>query len=111
MARSVRKYLHLRMRVCYTIIQTNIEVDAKMEENLKNLDLSAHSVRFVEEKISPDIVCKLSIEDFHNLGINDRNAIMSLRIACSTFGSYYTPKRRCRINKFVIPKIFLKKID
>ena len=83
MARSVRKYLHLRMRVCYTTIQTNIEVDAKMEEILKKLDLSVHSVRFVEEKISPDIVCKLSIEDFHNLGINDRNAIMSLRTACS----------------------------
>ena len=87
-----------------------MEVDAKMEEILKKLDLSAHSVRFVEEKISPDIVCKLSIEDFHNLGINDRNAIMSLRIACSTFGSYI-PRRSCHTNKFVIPKIFLRKFD
>ena len=49
-----------------------MDVDAKMEEILKKLDLSAHSVRFVEEKICPDIVWKLSIEDFHNLGINDR---------------------------------------
>ena len=73
------------MRVYYTIIQTNMEVDAKIEEILKKLDFSAHSVRFVEEKISPDIVCKLSIEDFYNLGINYRNAIMSLRIACSTY--------------------------
>ena len=94
MARSVCKYLHLRMRICYTMIQTNMEVEAKMEEILKKLDLSAHSVRFVEEKISPDIICKLSIEDFHNLGINDRNAIMSLRIACSKFGSNI-PKRSC----------------
>ena len=83
-----------------------MEVDAKMEEMLKKLDLSAHSVRFVEEKISPDIVSKSSIEDFHNFGINDRNAIMSLRIVCSTFGSY-TPKRGCHTNKFIIPKIFL----
>ena len=80
-----------------------------MEEILKKLDLSAHSVRFVEEKISPDTVCKLSIEDFHNLGINDRNAIMSLRIACSTFGSY-TPKRGCHTNKFVVPQIFLENL-
>ena len=109
MARSVRKYLHLRMRVYYTIIQTNMEVDAKMEEILKMLDLSAHSVKFVEEKIFPYIVCKLLIEDFHNLGINDRNTIMSLRIACSTFGSY-TPKRGCHTNKFVIPKIFLENL-
>ena len=108
MESSVRKYLHLRMRVYYTIIQTNIEVDAKVGEILKKLDLSAHSVRFVEEKISPDIVYKLLI-DFHNLGINDRNAIMSLRIACSTFGSY-TPKRGCHTNKFVIPKIFLENL-
>ena len=83
-----------------------MEVDAKMEEILKKLDLSAHSVRFLKEKISRDIVCKLSIENFHSLGINDRNAIMYLRIACSTFGSY-TPKRGCHTNKFVIPKIFL----
>ena len=66
MARSLHKYLHLRMRVYYTIIHTNMEVDVKMDEILKKLDLSAHSVRFVKEKISPDVVCKLSIEDFHN---------------------------------------------
>ena len=109
MARPVRKYLHLCMRVCYTIIQPNIEVDAKMEEILKKLDLSAHSVRFVEEMISSDILCKLSIEDFHNFGINDRNAIISLRTACSTFGSY-TPKRGRHTNKFVILKIFLENL-
>ena len=84
-----------------------MEADAKRKEILKKLDLSAHSVRFVKEQISPDIVCKLSIEDFHNLGINDCNVIMSLRIGCSTFGSY-TPKRGCHTNKFVIPKIFLE---
>ena len=48
----------------------DIEVDAKMEEILTNVELSAYSVRFIKEKISPDILCKLSIEDFHNLGIN-----------------------------------------
>ena len=86
-----------------------MEVDAKMEEILKKLDFSAHSARFVEEKISPDTVCKLSIEDFHNLGINDRNAIMCLGIACSTFGSC-TPRRGCHTNKFVILKIFLENL-
>ena len=84
-----------------------MEVDAKMEEIFKKLDLSAHSVRFAKEQISPDILCKLSEEDFHNFGINDRNAIMSLRIACYTFKSY-TPKGGCHTNKVVIPKIFLE---
>ena len=109
MARSVRKYLHIRMRVYYTIIHTNMEVDVKMEEILKKLDLSALSVRFVEEKNSPDIVCKLLIEGFLKLGINNRNAIMSLRIASSTFVSY-TPKRCCHTNKLVISKIFLENL-
>ena len=86
-----------------------MEVDAKMAEILKKLDLSAHSVRSVDEKISPDIVCKLSIKGFHNLGFKDHNTIMSLRIACSTFGSY-TLKRDCQTNKFVIPKIFLENL-
>ena len=86
-----------------------MDVDAKIKEILKKSDFSAHSVRFVEEKISPDIVWKLSIEDFHNLGINDRNAIMCLRIACSTFGSY-PPERGCHTNKFAFPKIFLENL-
>ena len=86
-----------------------MDVHAKIEEILKKSDFSAHSVRFVEEKISPDIVLKLSIEDFHNLGINDRNAIICLRIACSTFGSY-PPERGCHINKFAFPKSFLENL-
>ena len=79
-----------------------------MESILKKLDFSAHSVRSVKGKIFPDIICKLSIEDFHNLGINYSNAILSLKIACCTFGSY-TPKRDCHTNKSVIPKIFVEK--
>ena len=79
------------------------------EETCANIYIFTHGVRFVEEKISPDIVCQLSIEDFHNLGINDRNAIMSLKIAASTFGSY-CPKRGCHTNKFVISKIFFENL-
>ena len=83
--------------------------DAKMEEILKKLDLSVHSARFVKKKISPDIVCKLSIKNFHNPGINDRNATIALTIACSTFDSY-TPKKGSHTNKFVIPQIFLENL-
>ena len=49
------------------------------------------------------------VEDFHNLGSKDRNTIMSLRIACDTFGSY-TSQRGCQTNKFVIPNIFLENL-
>ena len=53
-----------------------------MDDVLKKLGLSDHRARFIEEKISTDIVCYLSIEDFLKLGLTDRNAIMSLRIEC-----------------------------
>lgn len=77
---------------------------------MKRLDVSLHRVGYVKEKVYTDIICKLSIiEDFHNLGINDRNAIMALRIAYSTFGSY-TPKTGCHTDKFVIPKTFLENL-
>ena len=67
---------------------------------MKRLDVSLHRVGYVKEKVYTDIICKLSIiEDFHNLGINDCNAV-SLRITCLTFGSY-SPERGCH-------KIFLE---
>ena len=59
--------------------------DNKINDVLKKLGLSNHGARFVEEKISTDFFCYLSIEDFLKLGLADRNAIMSLRIKCSTF--------------------------
>ena len=43
-----------------------------MEDVLKKLGLSDYRARFVEEKISTDIVCYLSIDDFLKLGLTDR---------------------------------------
>ena len=47
--------------------------------------------------------------DFLKLGLADRNAIMSLRIECSTFG-LCTPPRAVETNKFVIPKILIENL-
>ena len=79
--------------------------DNKMNDVLKKLGLADYRAKFVEEKISTDIVCYLFI-DFLTLGLADRNAIMSLRIECSTFG-LCTPQRAVGTNKFVIPKILI----
>ena len=81
----------------------------KMDDVLKKLRLSHHRARFVEEKISTDIVCNLSIEDYLKFGLTYRNAIMFLRIECSTFG-LCTPQRAVRTNKFVIPKILIENL-
>ena len=80
-----------------------------MDDVLKKLGLSDYRARFVEEKISTDGVCYLSIEDVLKLGLTDRNAIMSLRIECSTVG-LYTPQRAVGTNKFVIPKILIENL-
>ena len=80
-----------------------------MDDVLKKLGLSDHRAGFVEEKISTDIVCCLSIEDFLKLGLTDRNAIMSLRTEGSTFG-LCTPQRVVGTNKFVIPKILIENL-
>ena len=42
--------------------------------------------RFEEEKISPDIVCQLSLHELKELGLQSRSEITTLRIACVTFG-------------------------
>ena len=83
--------------------------DNKMDDVLKKLGLSDHRARLIEEKILTDIVCYFSIEDFLKLGLTCRNAIMSLRIECSTFG-LCTPQRAVGTNKFVIPKILIENL-
>ena len=67
----------LHMREKYYCTKTNI-ADNKIDGVLKKLGPSDHRARFVEEKISTDIVCYLSIEDFVKLGLTDRNAIRPL---------------------------------
>ena len=81
----------------------------KMDDIRNELGLSDHRARSIVEKISTDIVCYLSIEDFLKLGITDRNAIMYLRTECSTFG-LSTPQKAVGINKFVIPKILIENL-
>ena len=78
-----------------------------MDNVLKKLSLPAYRVRLVEEKVLTNIVCYLSIEDFLKLGFSDRNAVMSLRIECLTFG-LCTPQMAVRTNKFVITKVLVK---
>ena len=78
-----------------------------MENVLKKLCLPAYRVRIIEEKILTNIVCYLSKEDFLKLGFSDRNAVMSHRIECLTFG-LCTPQVAARTNKFVITKVLVK---
>ena len=61
--------------------------------------------KFDDEDISPDIIPKLSLREFQELGITDRGVIMKLRTKCVVFGSFSpATTRTCGAPKFIIPK-------
>ena len=57
-----------------------------MDEVLRRLNLDHLVENFKEQKISPDIVCILSSQDLEILCITSKQYVMSLRIACLTYG-------------------------
>ena len=81
-----------------------------MYQVLEKLKLGCFIDKFKEQKISPDIICKLSLQEFAMLGINNQQDIMALQIACSTYGeklpamlySFYGA------HQFLIPKSVLE---
>lgn len=81
-----------------------------MDEVLRKLKLDDLIDNFEAQKISPDIVCKLSSQDLEILGLTNKQDIMSLRIACSTFGEGNPTKIRsnCGAPRFFIPKSVLE---
>ena len=62
---------------------------------------------FEEEKITPDIICLLSPQDFAQLGLTDRSKIMELRTLCVHFSNIVLIKD-CK--KFFIPKDTLESL-
>lgn len=81
-----------------------------MDEVLEKLKLGRFIDKFKEQKISPDIICKLSLQEFAMLGINNRQDIMALRIACSTYGEKPPAMLYsfCGAPQFLIPKSVLE---
>ena len=57
-----------------------------MEEILEKLGIERCIPNFVEEKITPDHVCKLSAYDFELLGLRNRADMMRLGGECVKFG-------------------------
>ena len=66
----------------------------KMESILASLNLSGLINSFCQQKITPDIVCKLSRYDFLSLGVSDQSDMMKLRTARVNFGSKQPVKDR-----------------
>ena len=58
-----------------------------MAKILHEISLSEFAESFQREKITPDIVPKLSLEDFLKLGLTNRAKILNLRTKCCFYGS------------------------
>ena len=83
-----------------------------MEEILEKLGIERCIPNFVEEKITPDYVCKLSAYDFELLGLRNRADMMRLGGECVKFGGEQPSKTRssCGVPRFQIPKSVLENL-
>ena len=61
--------------------------DQLIEKVLEDLNLQMFCDRFKAEKITPDIVCKLSAHEMEALGISSRADMMRLRTECVKYGT------------------------
>ena len=59
----------------------------EMKTVLQSLNLENLIPNVLAEKISPCIVCKLSLHEFHALGVLSSTDIMRLRTKCISYGS------------------------
>ena len=83
-----------------------------MVDVLEKLGLRQFISKFLEEEITPYIVCKLSLYEFRFLGIVDTSDIISLRAYCSKYG-IYTPQKlssQSGAPKFNIPNYMLENL-
>ena len=67
---------------------------------------------FQREKVTVDQICKLSSEEMELLGLNDRNAMMNLRLQCLNYGSNPPPRKpgtqACGAPEYLISKSVLE---
>ncbi|CAB4042126.1 tRNA (uracil-O(2)-)-methyltransferase, partial [Paramuricea clavata] len=81
-----------------------------MSSVLEKFNLGCHIEKFREEKITPDIVCHLSLYEFNKLGINNVSDVMALRIECAKYGIGKPTSQRDEFGnlKYEIPKEVLQ---
>ena len=88
----------------------NPYLQSEMKNVLEKLGLGSLSQRFLNQKVTPDIVCMLSLYEFHELGVNTTSEIMALRMECTKYGSVKPVQTRKDGDnaKFEIPKEVLE---
>ena len=80
---------------------------SEMSSIPKELNLGQTIFPFENEKITPDIVCKLSSTDLGSLGLSSRRD-MNLRMECSKYG--VQKPTRCSEGRNASPSYFIPKV-
>ena len=81
-----------------------------MSNILEKMSLGYVSQRFIDENITPDIVCMLSLSELNRLGLRNHSEIMALRIECIKY-SGGQPLKSQDLNahvKYEIPREILE---
>ena len=83
-----------------------MQISTAMSGVLEKLHLGHHNEKFTVEEITPDIVCHLSLYEFHQLGIINVRDVMALRIECIKYGVRTPISQRDEFGdlKYEIPK-------
>lgn len=85
-----------------------VDINEEMSYVLKKLQLTQFIPVFLTEKITADVVCKLSLQEFRQLGVIHNSDIMKLRTECAKYGSY-CPKMCKKSNDVGAPKFAISK--
>ena len=67
--------------------------EMEMSSVLQRLNLKLFAKKFDVEKITPDLVGKLPLDEFKKLGMQNCNNIMALRLECTKYRSEKPQKK------------------
>ena len=68
------------------LVSNNFQMEEEMETVLRKVGLEACLQNFLNERISPDLVCKLSMPELNMLGVYNSSDMMKLRTECIKYG-------------------------
>ncbi|KAL3841724.1 hypothetical protein ACJMK2_019830 [Sinanodonta woodiana] len=79
---------------------------------LKKVGLEEYAGNFDKLKVSPDIVCFLSAQELHELGLSRKEEMVKLRMECIKYGANRLQRRSNKSGppEFVIPKCILQNL-
>ena len=67
--------------------------DEKLSSVLKKCNLTHLLKHFQADKITTDLICQLSMSDFHSLDVTNASDVMALRTRCTVYGKHPPEKQ------------------